>query len=171
MKKNLSNILINRARDFARLKHADQKRDYTGAPYWLHTAQVARLVSMATGDPIVIAAAHLHDILEDTDVTYGQLINQFGTGVAELVRQVTNPSTDIDRAKRWALNSAHLAKASPAAMTIKLADIIDNTSTIEFYDPDFAKVYLAEKRPLLDILKAGDPTLWKIALEQITENA
>jgi hypothetical protein len=64
-----------------------------------------------------------------------------------------------------------LAKASPAAMTIKLADIIDNTSTIEFYDPDFAKVYLAEKRPLLDILKAGDPTLWKIALEQITENA
>jgi (p)ppGpp synthase/HD superfamily hydrolase len=170
MKNKTNNILINRARDFARLKHADQKRDYTGAPYWLHTEQVARIVSLVTSDPIIIAAAYLHDILEDTDVTYGQLINQFGTGVAELVRQVTNPSTDIDRAKRWALNSAHLAKASPAAMTIKLADIIDNTSSIEFYDPDFAKVYLAEKKATLGLLKAGDPALWKI-VDQATENA
>lgn len=164
--KKTPRTLIERAKAFARSKHDGQKRNYTGGPYWMHTEQVARLVSLVNGDPHVIAAAHLHDILEDTDVTYGQLINEFGIGVATLVWQVTNPSTVADRAKRWLTNTQHLAKASPAAMTIKLADIIDNTSTIEFYDPEFAKTYLAEKNATLDLLKAGDPVLWKLAAEQ-----
>ena len=70
---------------------------------------------MVTDNPIMIAAAHLHDTLEDTTTTYGQLINEFGTGVAELVRQVTNPSVDPDRAVRAKINRAFLADASAAA--------------------------------------------------------
>jgi hypothetical protein len=54
-------------------------------------------------------------------------------------------------------------------MTIKLADLIDNTKTITFYDPKFAPTYLKEKAALLEVLKAGDPTLWKLASEQVKE--
>jgi (p)ppGpp synthase/HD superfamily hydrolase len=169
MKKNQNNALIERAKTFARLQHAHQKRMYTGAPYWLHTEAVARIVAMVTDNPIMIAAAHLHDTLEDTTTTYGQLINEFGTGVAELVRQVTNPSVDPDRAVRAKINRAFLADASAAAQTIKLADLIDNTCTIEWYDPEFAKVYLAEKRELLEVLKAGNSKLWDMANDQVKE--
>jgi hypothetical protein len=89
--------------------------------------------------------------------------------VAELVRQVTNPSVDPDRAVRAKINRAFLADASAAAQTIKLADIIDNTCTIEWYDPEFAKVYLAEKLELLEVLKAGNSKLWDMANDQVKE--
>ena len=85
--------------------------------------------------------------------------------MATLVWMVTNDSrlTDGNRAARAKIDRDKLAKASPAAMTIKLADLIDNTKSIREYDPAFAKVYIAEKRALLGVLKAGDPTLWKMA--------
>lgn len=56
-----------------------------------------------------------------------------------------------------------MANASPAAKTIKLADLIDNTSTIMKHDPHFAVTYMKEKAKLLEVLKEGDPTLWKMA--------
>jgi (p)ppGpp synthase/HD superfamily hydrolase len=169
MKKNF-NTLIERAKAFARLKHAYQKRMYTGAPYWLHTEAVARIVAMVTDDPEVIAAAHLHDTLEDTDTTDTELALEFGFRVEGLVKEVTNPSNHPDRRLRADANRRHLADASADGMTIKLADLIDNTCTIEFYDPEFAKVYLAEKRDLIDTLKAGNTRLWEMANDQLKEN-
>ena len=53
--------------------------------------------------------------------------------------------------------------ATPEAKTIKLADLIDNTKSIVEHDPRFAKVYLEEKRLLLEVLKDGDETLWQQA--------
>jgi (p)ppGpp synthase/HD superfamily hydrolase len=169
MKKNQNNALIERAKVFARLKHAHQKRMYTNAPYWLHTEAVARIVSMVTDDPEMIAAAHLHDVIEDTGTTATELAAEFGDRVAALVKEVTNLSTDDDRRVRAMLNRLHLINASADGMTIKLADIIDNTCTIEFYDPEFAKVYLAEKRELLEVLKAGNSKLWDMANDQVKE--
>ena len=166
MKKTF-NTLIERAKTFARLKHANQKRMYTGAPYWLHTEAVARIVSMVTDDPELIAAAHLHDTIEDTKTTPDELAAEFGFRVACLVQEVTNPSISPDREMRAAINRRHLADASADGMTIKLADIIDNTCTIEFYDPKFARTYLAEKRDLIDTLKAGNSRLWELANEQL----
>jgi (p)ppGpp synthase/HD superfamily hydrolase len=169
MKKNQNNALIERAKTFARLKHAHQKRMYTNAPYWLHTEAVARIVSMVTDDPEMIAAAHLHDVIEDTGTTATELAAEFGDRVAALVKEVTNPSTEYDRALRAKINHRHIANASADGMTIKLADIIDNTCTIEFYDPAFARTYLAEKRDLIDTLKAGNSRLWELANQQLTE--
>jgi guanosine-3',5'-bis(diphosphate) 3'-pyrophosphohydrolase len=158
--------LVERAKAFAREKHRHHLRKYTGVPYWTHVEAVADLVAGVTMDAEMIAAALLHDTIEDTDTTYDELVKAFGKRVARLVYEVTNPSMrhpDLNRGLRAAMDREHLACASPEGMTIKLADLIDNTTSIRVYDPDFAKVYLKEKRALLEVLKAGNPTLWKVA--------
>lgn len=155
--------LITKAKEYADQAHSavGQVRKYTNDPYITHPAAVAHLVGLVTDDPHMIAAAWLHDTLEDTDVTYSDLVRDFGPDVADLVRQVTDVSvpSDGDRKTRKALDWAHLAKASPRAMTIKLADIIDNTRSIAGHDQAFARIYMAEKRALLSALDAGSVAL------------
>jgi (p)ppGpp synthase/HD superfamily hydrolase len=93
----------------------------------------------------------------------------FGGEVANLVEMLTDVSkpSDGNRKIRKAIDCEHTAKASPQAKTIKLADLIDNTKTIVAFDPEFAKIYLAEKRLLLDVLVDGDKTLFDLAMKQI----
>jgi hypothetical protein len=83
-----------------------------------------------------------------------------------MLTDVSRPE-DGNRAARKAIDLAHTAKASPAAKTIKLADLIDNTRSIVERDPDFAKVYLQEKARLLEVLQEGDPTLMAMAREYL----
>lgn len=159
--------LIAKAKEYATRAHGavGQVRKYTGDPYIAHPAAVARLVSRVTDDPHTIAAAWLHDTLEDTDSTYADLVRAFGLCVADLVLEVSDVSvpSDGDRKTRKAIDRAHLAKASPRAMTIKLADIIDNTHAIAHHDPAFARVYMAEKQALLDDLCGGSLALMGVA--------
>ena len=110
----------------------------------------------------MIAAAYLHDTVEDTKATFNDITNLFGQEVCDLVEMLTDVSDAHDgvRADRKAVDRAHTAKASPAAQTIKLADFIHNSESILEHDPRFAKVYMAEKSLLLDVLTDGDSILW-----------
>jgi hypothetical protein len=65
------------------------------------------------------------------------------------------------------LDRQHSAAAPAAAQTIKVADLISNTRSIVAHDPGFAKVYLEEKRMLLEVLTKADPTLLNKAKEQV----
>jgi (p)ppGpp synthase/HD superfamily hydrolase len=167
-----STALIERARAFAREKHKDQLRKYTNLPYHTHLENVADIVAWAENDDRIIAAALLHDTLEDTDTTYDELVDNFGVTVADLVKEVTDVSTknDGNRATRKALDRDHLARASYGGMTIKIADLIDNTESIMRYDPKFGRVYMAEKRELLEVLTNGNYWLRGIANKQTGEN-
>jgi (p)ppGpp synthase/HD superfamily hydrolase len=153
-----------RAAAFAAHHHAriDQRRKYTGHPYIEHPAAVAELVRSVPHDEGMLAAAWLHDTVEDTGVTLLEISHVFGLTVATLVESLTDVSTPADgnRAARKAIDRAHTAHTSPRAKTVKLADLIDNSSTILEHDRDFARVYLQEKRLLLAVLRDGDPTLW-----------
>lgn len=157
----LTNLEI-RAKDFATRAHEGQARKYTGEPYINHPAAVAALVRSVPHTPEMLAAAWLHDTVEDCGVTLAEVRSLFGAGVADLVECLTDVSKpeDGNRAARRAIDRAHTAQASPQAKTIKLADLIDNTRSIVQFDPAFAKTYLAEKRLLLTVLREGDPTLW-----------
>jgi len=128
---------------------------------------VAQTVAQYGGSDAMIAAAYLHDTLEDTDTSYDRLAAMFGVEVADLVLAVTDVSKPADgnRATRKALDCTHLATGSADAQTIKLADLIDNTSSIVEHDPDFAKIYLVEKAALLEVLTKGDRRLHAIASE------
>ena len=111
---------------------------------------MAALVAEYTGDPEMIAAAWLHDTVEDTPVTLEELGREFGPGVAELVDQLTDVSRagDGNRKLRKAIDREHLAGASARAQTVKLADLIDNAVDICRNDTKFARVYLDEMAEL-----------------------
>ena len=165
----------NRAKAYAAQAHAaiDQRRKYTGEPYIAHPAAVVELVRNVPHTEVMICAAWLHDTVEDTPETLGNVEREFGPEVAALVEQLTDVSRreDGNRKKRKTIDREHTAKASPEAKTIKLADLIDNTRSIVERDPEFAKVYLAEKILLLEVLREGDATLWALAASMVTPNA
>jgi (p)ppGpp synthase/HD superfamily hydrolase len=150
---------VERAADFATVAHRGQVRKYTGEPYIVHPQEVARLVSLVTDDRNVIAAAWLHDVVEDTPTTIETIETVFNSYVAKLVSEVTNVGVG-NRAARKAMEREHLAQACPDAKTIKLADILDNVPSTVKFDPDFAEIYVAEKRLLLPHLLGGSPRLY-----------
>lgn len=159
--------LMLRAEVFATAAHAavGQVRKYTGKPYITHPHAVANLVAEAGGSFVMIAAAWLHDVVEDTAVTIETIEAEFGPDVASLVRGLTDVSKpeDGNRAQRKAIDRAFMAKQSPECKTIKLADMINNTVSIVSHDPEFAKTYMAEKALLLEVLTEGDAGLFEQA--------
>lgn len=159
--------LLERARIFATAAHAatGQKRKYTGEAYIRHAAAVVRLVNSVEHTPEMLAAAWLHDVVEDTEITIELIHREFGAEVCKLVQWLTDTSKpeDGNRAAREAIDRARLAEAPAAAQTIKLADIIDNVSSIRERDPGFAPIYRREKAQLLEVLTAGNAKLLRKA--------
>lgn len=166
--------LVEQARMFATGAHfaVGQLRKYTNEPYFVHPAEVAQIVAtVPNATEEMIAAAWLHDVVEDTSVTLDQVHLMFGADVAKLVFWLTDVSKpeDGNRAARKAIDREHTAAAPAEAQTIKLADLLSNTKSIVEHDEKFAKVYLEEKRLLLDVMTKGDPTLMAEARKHIGE--
>lgn len=153
--------LEERAYTFAEKAHRGQLRRYTGAPYFEHVEAVASVVATVPHTPEMLAAAFLHDVVEDCDVSIDDIFRDFGFDVARYVSDLTSPPASAgNRAQRKQMDLRRLATAHPKSKTIKLADLIDNTSTIVERDPGFARVYMPEKAALLPVLADGDPTLF-----------
>ena len=168
--------LEHRALEFATRAHAsiDQRRKYTGEPYIVHPIAVAEIVKTVPHTSEMLAAAYLHDVAEDTPFGLDVIHKEFGSAVGDLVYWLTDVSKPSmgNRKHRKELDAQHTAKAPPAAKTIKLADLIDNTISIKARDPDFWRVYRHEKLRLLEVLRDGDPTLWARAAQLVEkENA
>ena len=155
--------IVERARVFATAAHAAvaQLRKYTNEPYIVHPREVAQIVGTVPHSYEMLAAAWLHDVVEDTGVTIEVIREEFGSDVADLVGWLTDVSRPEqgNRATRKAIDRAHTAMAPKDAQTIKLADIISNCTSIKEHDAEFAKVYFEEKRLLLEVLTKGDREL------------
>ena len=168
----MNHPLVERAREFASDAHGrhEQVRRYTNEAYIVHPQAVAERVAGVLPDPIVLAAAWLHDVVEDTEVQLAEIEHHFGLEVAALVEQLTSGPhpPHLSRKQRKQKDREQLHAASAAAKTIKLADIIDNTHTITERDPEFAALYLPEKRRMLQVLGNGHSELYAMA-EQIIE--
>jgi (p)ppGpp synthase/HD superfamily hydrolase len=130
---------------------------------------VSEIVKTVPHTDEMIAAALLHDVVEDTPFTIDDINDRFGNKVAELVSWLTDVSRpeDGNRKTRKSLDREHIVEAPAEAQTIKLADLIHNTKSIEQHDPGFWKVYKQEKIALLDVLTKGDRSLMHIAQQQI----
>lgn len=159
-----------RALLFATAAHAavGQVRKYTGEPYIVHPIEVAEIVQTVPGHTVeMVAAAYLHDVIEDTQVPLEIIVYEFGHEIANLVLWLTKVG-EIEhgnREARKALDREYLALAPADAQTVKLADLIANTKSIVEHDPKFAEVYMREKIALLQVLKKGDHDLWVRAYE------
>jgi (p)ppGpp synthase/HD superfamily hydrolase len=155
---------------FAREVHKGQRRKYTNNPYFDHLAEVAGIVATVSSgredEMIIISVAWLHDCVEDQGVTIQQIEDKFGFSVALGVSGLSDVEVG-NRAARKAASRDRLADCAGWIQTIKVADLISNTSSIVMHDPKFAEVYLEEKRLLLDVLTKADKRLLKIAREQL----
>jgi (p)ppGpp synthase/HD superfamily hydrolase len=165
--------IVERARVFATAAHAavGQVRKYTFEPYIVHPAEVAGIVASVPHTREMLAAAWLHDTVEDTAVTNEDITREFGNVVGELVGWLTDVSRpeDGNRTVRKELDRNYIADATADAQTVKLADIISNCTSIAIHDPDFVELYFAEKRAVLEVLTKGDPTLMAEARKIIGE--
>jgi (p)ppGpp synthase/HD superfamily hydrolase len=118
----------------------------------------------------MIAAAWLHDTVEDTDVTPILITKMFGVEVASIVEGLTDISLpeDGNRAKRKSIDRMHSANASTEAQFVKCADIIDNSWDIAENDLHFAKVYKSEVSLLLHAMtKVKHTEIWEQAMQSV----
>lgn len=142
---------------WATIWHADQERKYTGEPYMVHPLNVAKLVNsfsyqLKPSDEDLsnmIAAALLHDVLEDTTVSQQELRTRFGDSVADMVTGLTDHFTkeeypDMNREARKKAERVLLAAQPVEVQFIKACDLLDNLDDIIKHSPSFAKVYVPE---------------------------
>ena len=128
--------LLVRAASFAAHKHRHQARkNAESTPYINHPLAAAELLAAEGGvtDAIVLAAAILHDTIEDTQTTGEELTALFGAEVSSVVAEVTDDKT-LPKVRRKALQIEHAAHISSRAKLVKLADKICNVRDVA-HDP------------------------------------
>jgi len=173
--------ILDKIIEFADHAHGDQMRKYTPDRYIVHPIRVMRTCSQYTDSLPVLAAAVLHDVLEDTPYTQNDLSVFLGNYMNEeeqnltvkLVTELTDvfikkDFPDLNRFQRKKKELNRLKEIRPEAQTIKYADIIDNATEISQSDPDFAGRYLQECYDIAFALTKGNPELRTIALKLIT---
>jgi len=145
--------LIMKAMKFAAEKHRGQSRkDAANTPYINHPISVAGLLINAGGitDSNVIAAALLHDTVEDTDATVDDIEEIFGKTIRNIVIEVTDDKS-LPSPERKRLQIEHAARLSHEARLVKLADKISNLQDIVTSPP--VKWSLERKREYFDWAK------------------
>jgi len=160
--------------------HGDQKRKYSGEPYYTHLFRVSDTVKEYGGDESMIMASLLHDVLEDTPTNEGELIielenivnTQMARDIVNLVVELTDVYTkknfpDLNRKARKEMEAKRLGEVSSRAQTIKYADLLDNGEDITKNDPNFGRVYIKEKEQILRYMNSGDPTLYNRCIHSI----
>ena len=167
--------------EYIKSKHGDQKRKYSGAPYWTHLWAVAEIVSVYGNDQMEVEVALCHDLIEDTDATYADLEDQLNAlqytevelnyilkGVEDLTDVfVSSDYPTLNRRKRKELEAERLLGISGHSQTVKYADIIDNTASILAEDPGFSRVYMGEITRYILKLNQGNPELYQRCLRSL----
>ena len=141
--------LVLQAAAFAAEKHRNQRRkDEEASPYINHPIQLAYiLVQAGIEDPVVLAAALLHDTIEDTNTTQDELEIVFGYEIANIVAECTDDK-HLSKLERKQAQIEHAATISEKAKLVKLADKIANVSDINGAPP--AGWSLERKREYFD---------------------
>jgi guanosine-3',5'-bis(diphosphate) 3'-pyrophosphohydrolase len=158
--------LTLRAVAFAADKHRNQRRkDQEASPYINHPIALARLLvcEAAERDPATLAAALLHDTVEDTGTTFEELEQHFGTVIAGIVREVTDDKS-LPKQDRKRLQIEHAAGASPQAKAVKLADKICNLRDIIASPPadwslERKREYFDWAKQVVDAMRGAHPRL------------
>ena len=146
-------VLLLKALAFAAHKHRDQRRkDAEASPYINHPIALAEVLTGEGGitDIEVLAAALLHDTIEDTATTLEELQEHFGARIAGMVAEVTDDK-DRPTVDRTRLQIEHAAGISPGAKLVKLADKICNLRDVAERPP--AKWDIARRREYFEWAK------------------
>ena len=130
---------IDRAVEYAREKHKDQKRK-DGSPYIIHPLAVAEIVAEMGLDMDAVLGALLHDCIEDTDASHDDIARLFGNTTAELVEGVTKLTranfSSTEQAQMENLRKMFMAMSKDIRVVlIKIADRLHNMRTMQYQSP------------------------------------
>lgn len=150
--------IVARASTFARHVHKEQFRENKARrPLVAHLEEVASLVSWSGGSVEEIAAAWLHDVVEDTPVTIGRIKTLFGARIAEIVDGLTDPLEfkSLPLARRKALQAERVKGKDKSVKRVKLADQLSNVLSVLTdppvgWDQDKRRAYIAGARLIAD---------------------
>ncbi len=121
-----SSPLLSDSYDLAHGAHEGQQRKDNGAPYMTHPLRVAQLVEEAGFDEEVVAAALLHDVVEDSEIDLSEIASQFGSRVAQIVSALTEDESIDDYEQRKAEHRDRVEAAGPEAVAVYTADKLSN---------------------------------------------
>jgi len=162
--------IVKKAELFATIAHkaVGQKRKYSGEDYIVHPINVKTILSDFgfSEDDNLLAGALLHDVVEDTDIPFELIEQEFNVDVANIVFDVTNPSKlypDLNRKARKEMDLEHLKSAMVRSMALKLADVLSNAPSIIREDPNFAQVWVKEAYRVIEVCKAGSDVIYEEA--------
>lgn len=172
--------VLETVKEYADKAHGNQKRKYSPDRYIVHPVRVMEICQRYTERLPLLAAALLHDVLEDTPVTKDEmhrfLLTVMNDAEAKETTQLVVELTDVytkaahprwNRKKRKGKESERIQKTSGDSQTVKYADIIDNCREIVEHDADFAKVFLRECKSLLRVMPKGEEVLYQEAKETV----
>jgi len=136
---DLDMTVIDRAVEYAREKHKDQKRK-DGSPYIIHPLAVAEIVVEMGLDTDAILGALLHDVIEDTDTSHDEISKQFGEVTAQLVEGVTKLTranfSSSEEQQMENLRKMFMAMSKDIRVVlIKIADRLHNMRTMQYQSP------------------------------------
>ena len=144
---------LDRAIVFAVQAHAGTERRGKGFPYIVHPMEAMAIVATMTSDQELLAAAALHDVVEDTDVTLDEIRDQFGPRVAELV---DTESDRFDAGWDWfarkEFSLKRLREATPEEKMVALGDKLSNMRAI-------ARDYAAVGESFWDMFRIKDKSV------------
>ena len=151
----LNTAVLDRAIIFAVKAHSGTERRGKGYPYIVHPLEAVEIVATMTADQELLAAAALHDTVEDTDVTVEQIRKEFGDRVAELVASESDDMpVGVSEKDSWHARKQaaidRLSKASREAKMVALGDKLSNMRTI-------ARDYSVQGDALWDLFHVNDP--------------
>ena len=157
--------LLTRAALVAAEAHKGQTRKGGSVPYVNHVIEVAHLVAEAGGTPEMVAAAFLHDTVEDSEATRETVEADFGSCIATLVAGLTDAPDwrSLPRAERKRRQAHHMARAPRAVRRIKIADQTSNVRDVgrlpKGWAPDEARAYIAGAAEVVDACRGADAAL------------
>jgi hypothetical protein len=154
--------LTQAATDFAREQHSGQRRQVDGASFLLHPLEVASLLGRSHYPDHVIAAAVLHDVLEDTDADRSELESRFGAEVSELVALVSDDPSILDEERRKDDVRDRVRRAGGYAPVVYAADKVSKvrelrTLLVGGFDPREAQKKSRRYRRSLEMLEQEIP--------------
>ena len=154
--KPLDTAVLDRAIIFAVKAHSGTERRGKSYPYIVHPLEAVEIVATMTPDQELLAAAALHDTVEDTDVTVDQIRNEFGDRVAELVASESDDMpAGVSEEDSWHARKQaaidRLSKASREAKIVALGDKLSNMRAI-------ARDYTVQGDALWNLFHAKDPS-------------
>lgn len=148
MKKNL----LEKAALIAFEYHGEQLRKFSNELYVNHCLRVASLVGDYTDDDDLVAAALLHDIIEDTPLTFSELEKNFGNNITELVKELTSDPSELVKIGKKVYISNKFNTFSNEALIIKILDRLDNLTDLINSNAtlQFVKTYVSDTDYIID---------------------